>query len=119
MQKTRLGKLKSRKSDRRWVSLLIIKMWQISWDMWRFRNGILHSQSTTNTKNFTFLLTTEIVKEYDHGNLLLPPVCDYLFNKPKSTLLNSTINKKKKLWLANVWAARDIYTPADIITQTK
>ena len=118
MQKKHLEKLKSKKSNRRWVSSLIIKLWQISWDMWRFRNGILHSQSTTNTTNFTFLLTTEILKEYDHGNLLLPPVCDYLFNKPKNTLLNSTINNKK-LWLSNVWAARDTYTPADIITQTR
>ena len=98
--------------------MLIIKFWQISWDMWRFRNGILHTQSTTHITNFTFLLTTEIVKEMDYGGRLLPPTCKYLFNQSQSKLLSTTTNNKK-LWLANVWAARDAYTPADVRTQTR
>ena len=118
VQRRYLQQLNSQKSHRRWLKMLIIKLWQISWDMWRFRNSILHSQSTTSTTNFSFLLTTEILKELSHGSRLLPPSCRYLFQKSQSTLLKSTLNNKK-LWLTNVWAARDSYTPADIITQNR
>lgn len=118
IQRAHLQKIQSKKSHKRWLKMLIIKFWQISWDMWRFRNGILHTQSTTHITNFTFLLTTEIVKEMDYGGRLLPPTCKYLFNQSQSKLLSTTTNNKK-LWLANVWAARDAYTPADVRTQTR
>lgn len=118
IQRKHLQQMKSRRSHRRWVKMLIIKFWQISWDMWRFRNGILHTQDTNSTTNFTFLLTTEILKELEHGHRLLPPSSKYLFSTTQNKILNSPINNKK-LWLANVWAARDSYTPADTITQNR
>ena len=113
-----LQSIQSKLSHKRWLKMMIIKLWQISWDMWRFRNGVLHTQDTKHITNFTFLLTTEILKEKEFGCNLLPPKCKYLFNQPRDKLLASTINNKK-LWLANVWAARDAYTPADISTQTR
>ena len=118
LQRRHLQQLHLQKSHRWWLKMLTIKLWQISWDMWRFRNGVVHSQSTTSTTNFTFLLTTEILKELEHGYRLLPPSSRYLFHSTQEKLLNSTVNNKK-LWLANVWAARDAYTPADTITQTR
>jgi len=36
---------KCRKSSRRWAMELIKKFWNISWDMWDHRNGILHNTS--------------------------------------------------------------------------
>ena len=98
--------------------MIIVKFWQISWDMWRFRNGVLHTQSTSETTNYTFLLTTEILKEKEYGNSLLPPTCAYLFTQNTRKLLSSTLNNQK-LWLANVWAARDTYTPADVFNQNR
>jgi hypothetical protein len=36
--------LKSRRSGKRWVVALIKKQWEIAWDMWEHRNGILHEK---------------------------------------------------------------------------
>ena len=110
--------LQSKKTGKRWVTELIKKLWQVSWDMWRFRNGILHHQSNATPTNFTFLLTSSILSEINHGHRLLPISCSYLFAKPAAELLRSTVNSKK-LWLATVWAARDFYSPADTICQNR
>jgi len=32
----------SEKTGRRWLSALITKLWQVAWDQWQHRNGILH-----------------------------------------------------------------------------
>ena len=41
-----------------------------------------------------------------------------IFNTTQDKLLKSSVNNKK-LWLADVWAAKDSYTPADITTQNR
>ena len=110
--------LQSKKTGQRWLTALIQKLWAISWDMWRFHNGILHSNSTNTPTNFTFLLSSAILHEINHGHRLLPPSCTYLFSRSSSSLLKGTINSQK-LWLATVWSARDLYSPADTICQSR
>jgi hypothetical protein len=39
--------LKSRKTGRRWATLVIRKLWDVAWDMWEHRNGILHKKDNT------------------------------------------------------------------------
>ena len=36
--------IRSKKTGLRWTSALIRKLWQIAWDMWEHRNGILHDK---------------------------------------------------------------------------
>ena len=110
--------LGSKKTGHRWLTELIKKMWAIAWDMWRFRNGVLHSQSLTIPTNFTFLLTSAILQEMNHGHRLLPPRCNYLFSTTAAAILKGSINSQK-LWLATVWGARDLYSPADVICQSR
>ena len=110
--------LQIQKTGERWTAALIQKLWSVSWDMWRFRNGVLHSQSLTIPTNFTFLVTSSIISEMNHGHRLLPPSCTYLFQTDIPSLAKSSVNNKK-LWLATVWSARDYYTPADAICQNR
>ena len=110
--------IKSLKSGKRWASELIKKLWLVSWDMWRFRNGILHSQSTTVPTNFTFLLSSTIIQEMNHGHRSLPAKCKYLFAQSIASILKGSVNGKK-LWLATVWAARDLYSLNDVICQNR
>ena len=117
-QHCHLQHLQSRKAGKRWLTCLIQKLWMVSWDMWRFRNGVLHSQSTTTPTNFSFLLATTIINELNHGHRLLPPSCKYLFTRSSSSLLRGTLNNQK-LWVATVWSARDRYSPADTICQSR
>jgi hypothetical protein len=37
--------IKSRRTGKRWAISLIKKLWQIAWDLWDHRNGILHKHS--------------------------------------------------------------------------
>ena len=117
-QHCHLQHIGSRKNGKRWLAALIKKLWAVSWDMWRFRNGVTHSQSPTIPTNFTFLLSSTIITELNHGHRLLPPACKYLFDNNPSDILRGTINSKR-LWIASVWAARDLYSPADTICQTR
>ena len=36
--------LPSKRTGLRWLSALVRKLWQIAWDMWEHRNGILHDK---------------------------------------------------------------------------
>ena len=110
--------IQSKKTGKRWLQCIIEKLWSVSWDQWRFRNGILHSESNTTHTNFSFLLASTIIKEINHGNRLLPPTCNYLFSSELSTVLRGSTNSKR-LWLTSVWAARDLYSPADLICQNR
>ena len=117
-QQDHYNRISSKRTGKRWLSELIKKLWSVSWDMWRFRNGILHSKSPDAPTNLTFLLTAAIITELNHGGRLLPPSCTYLFSTTMSALLNTSINNKK-LWLATVWSARDHFSPADNICQSR
>jgi hypothetical protein len=46
--------MKSRRTGKRWVISLIKKLWDIAWDLWEHRNGILH-----NATNLVFRSQTE------------------------------------------------------------
>ena len=39
--------VKSKYSGRRWLSELIRKLWNVAWDLWEHRNGILHKSDTS------------------------------------------------------------------------
>lgn len=41
-----LSSLRSKKSPRRWLASLIQKQWDICWDLWNYRNRILHDKET-------------------------------------------------------------------------
>jgi hypothetical protein len=41
-QQAYLSSIRSRRSGRRWLISLIKKLWDVSWDLWDHRNGIMH-----------------------------------------------------------------------------
>ena len=41
----------SRRSSLRWVSALICKLWDVAWDQWEHRNGILHETENEVTEH--------------------------------------------------------------------
>jgi hypothetical protein len=49
-------RLSIRRSGKRWAGAIIKKLWDIAWDLWEQRNGILHGKNCA-------LLTTEINKK--------------------------------------------------------
>jgi hypothetical protein len=45
-QQAYLASIGSRKTGLRWLTALIIKLWDVAWDQWQHRNGILHDNET-------------------------------------------------------------------------
>ena len=41
--------IRSHRTGRRWTICLIKKLWNVAWDMWEHRNGILHQQDNSVT----------------------------------------------------------------------
>ena len=55
-----LGTEASMEKSKRWVSKLIQKLWEISWNMWEFRNGDVHSSADTRRKLYAQGIFKEI-----------------------------------------------------------
>jgi hypothetical protein len=56
--------IKSRRTGYRWLVAFIKKMWNIAWDLWEHRNGVLHSQQNDNSTTALRSLKVEIRKAY-------------------------------------------------------
>jgi len=93
------------KSSKRWISELVKKLWNIAWDMWAHRNGILHS-STVSRDNILDSRVNEQITELHHQGLQdLPRDAFALFQTPLAELLRQPRHYKEK-WLASVAAAK-------------
>lgn len=93
--------LQSRRSGLRWLSSLIKKLWQVAWDLWEHRNGILHEQEncvsleTLSNINKRIRILYSILKSHR-----LPLGDRYLVALPLRTLLAKD-STYKKAWIAN------------------
>jgi hypothetical protein len=50
-----------------WPSTLIIKTWDVAWDQWEHRNGILHGNLTIVTVKEIERIEATIRNEFDTG----------------------------------------------------
>ena len=80
--------VKSRRSGKRWLILLILKLWDIAWDLWEQRNEINAKQKTIRLR---LILHARVVEEYGVGFQTLYPQSCRLFTSillPQRILLS-------------------------------
>jgi len=53
---------RTRRSSKWWTTELIKKLWNVAWDMWEQRNGVLHAESETSQ----FIRDSKINEEIRH-----------------------------------------------------
>jgi len=92
----------SRQTGKRWLSQVIRKAWDVVWDQWEHRNGILHSADQIVIMQYT---DNAIRAEYQLGYLALPQDVHVFFRTPVESLLDS-IPTVRDAWLKRVSAAR-------------
>ncbi len=94
----------SRRSGRRWVSMLIRKVWEVAWDLWEHRNGIVHARSI----NSGYLRQTlaSIQHQLSMGPTHLAPADLQHFSRGQE-VLDSNQPELQAAWLNNVIAARE------------
>jgi len=97
---------KSRRSGRRWVAELIKKVWNVSWDMWAHRNGILHDSPTAHQDIIETKVNNSIYELYARAMQALPRDAIGLFRKPKEHILQLALPAKQQ-WVDSVQVAID------------
>ena len=95
--------LQSKKSGRRWLAALITKLWQVAWDMWEHRNGILTDQEQGQLAQ---LLKREIQQEYSRGFQSLPSDLRRSTQIPMEQLLERSL-KQQQTWLGRIQDGRN------------
>lgn len=91
-----------RNSVRRWVSALIIKIWEIAWDLWEHRNGIEHEH---HHEEQHAQLDLQINKEIENHTMGEYPPMDFMFCEREVENLQTSTIGYKKAWLRNVKGA--------------
>jgi hypothetical protein len=97
--------IKSRWTGRRWTICLIKKLWDIAWDLWNHRNGILHHSENTLVEAESKKLDQHITTTYLNLSQAILTQCDrYLLRLPLNRLLQKDL-PYKKTWLQQIQTA--------------
>jgi len=95
---------KRRKSSKRWTTELIKKLWNIAWDMWDHRNGILHHMDQPRHDILDSAINDQIRQLFSHGLQAVPRDAFTFFRRPMEEILSSSRWYKER-WVASVQAA--------------
>ena len=110
IQEQYLGSIESRRSPRRWMRLLVLKTWMVSWDMWDARNAQVHDNAETRRQQIGAVLDAEIRDIHDFGSNhhFLPRVARDFFATPLDDIMEST-DYQKRIWnrLGNKYLEND------------
>jgi len=68
----------------RWISILLQQLWNTAWDLWRYRNGVIHN-SHENAQHAK--LQADVCTEYAKGSAFLPTQAQHWIQIPLSQLL--------------------------------
>ncbi len=93
-----------KKSSKRWASELIKKLWNISWDMWAHRNGVLHAVEHPHNDIIDSRTNEQLTTLYRRGILAVPRDAFNLFQSSLTELLQQPSAYKIK-WIRSVEAA--------------
>jgi hypothetical protein len=96
--------LQRRNTGRRWITTLIKKVWEISWDMWEQRNGELTNPESPASLMEHARLDALIHIEYEDPVTLAVRDRRW-FRRSKEIIATETIDYKKQ-WLESVSLAR-------------
>jgi hypothetical protein len=100
--------IQRRNTGKRWVTTLIKKLWEISWNMWEHRNGELANPECAASLREHARLDILITDEFDDLSTLAKRDRRW-FRRPKEVLFTEPIEYKQQ-WLESVHLARVKYT---------
>ena len=96
---------KSPRTSKRWTSALIQKVFEVAWDQWEHRNGILHDVDNKFDKATELRVNREIQNQFRIGKASLPRADHGLFHAGAQRILARSL-KSKQNWLHFVSTAR-------------
>ncbi len=93
--------IKSLRTGKRWAIALIKKLWDIAWDLWEHRNGILHESCNVVSQNELHILDRKIKDVFGRlQSIVLSANDKHLISLNLPRLLKKD-SIYKEMWLAN------------------
>jgi hypothetical protein len=99
--------LKRKNTGKRWLTTLIKKLWELSWNMWDQRNGDLHNPTSPATIREHARLDALITTEYIDTSTLSVKDRRW-FRRPREVIFTESTEYKTQ-WLESVLLARARY----------
>jgi hypothetical protein len=99
--------LQKRNTGKRWITTLIKKLWEISWNMWEQRNGEAKNPASPASLREHARLDAFITQEYNDVTTLTQRDRRWL-RRPKEVLFTEPLEYKQQ-WLESVRLARSRY----------
>ncbi len=93
--------VQSRCSGKCWIAELIKKLWNVPWDMWAHRNGILHQSPMARQEILEKQVNNQIHGIYAGGTQALPRDAFGFVRKPLEQTLHLSLPAKQQ-WLESV-----------------
>lgn len=91
-----------RRSSKQWVTALIKKLWDVAWDLWQFRNRIVHDGDQGLLK---LQLQQEIQEEFQRPLADFPPNIRHHFRDGLNAVLARPLHRQSS-WLVCVQSGR-------------
>jgi hypothetical protein len=88
-------RIRSRKNGKRWTTMLIKKLWNVAWDQWEHRNGILHDTDHHLLSQKTDRLIAEL---YEDAKEMSQARLPHHLKKPVEEILEKELDERKR-WL--------------------
>jgi hypothetical protein len=94
-----------RNTGKHWATSMVVKLWEIAWDLWDHRNQIKHNNETTQDVARRNSILLAVRDEYAFGRSGLPHRDWRLFQRPLLSILASSLYYLD-VWLLRVHTAR-------------
>ena len=106
IQKNYYASINSKRSVKRWAAAIIHKLIMIVWDLWSFRNKLVHGPKGIEESERHKELNSKIEEEYSKGSLTLIEKDKHLIDDNGLEDLTTGTVYDKQAWLERIEAAR-------------
>jgi hypothetical protein len=108
IQQSYLEFLSKKMTGKRWLSRLIIQLWEVTWDMWRHRMKIVHTIDSQSLIAQMATLDIQVQERFDCFYDQPSPAMQRWFNQPANNVALESLDLKQQ-WLTMVDAAWAFY----------
>ena len=106
VQKNHLTSIGSKRSPKRWTAAIIRQFMLTCWDIWDFRNTLIHGKGGRLARMQNRLLDTRIRQEFEIGTKELLPIDNYLITTHSMRRILDDTLLQKELWLRCIGLSR-------------
>lgn len=96
--------IRSSPTGRRWVTFLIMKLWDVAWDLWQHPNDILHREKSKSSPQEQHILNKQVSSMFHNLLSYVLSTDRYLLSLPLHQLLakDNTLEKAQVTLAFNV-----------------